>query len=104
MKKIKKVLIALDYDLSAKQVAEQGFSMAKNMGADVILLHVITDMVWPPNKAQSPLLRIKAKPLLSTPLSKIFLDNYVSTATIYSLAWSRSTSRVRSSSNSCLRV
>jgi len=55
MKKIKKVLIALDYDQSAKQVAEQGFSMAKEMGAEVILLHVITDMVYYASTEYSPI-------------------------------------------------
>jgi nucleotide-binding universal stress UspA family protein len=41
--KIKKVLIALDYDESAQKVAEQGFAMAKAMNAKTILLHVISE-------------------------------------------------------------
>jgi nucleotide-binding universal stress UspA family protein len=40
---MKKVLIALDYDPSAQKVAEAGFSMAKAMDAEVILLHIISD-------------------------------------------------------------
>lgn len=40
-----KVLIALDYDPSAQKVAETGHSMSKAMGAEVILLHVISDPV-----------------------------------------------------------
>jgi len=40
---MKKVLIALDYDLSAQKVAEEGFLLAKAMNAEVILLHVISD-------------------------------------------------------------
>jgi len=40
---MKKILIALDYDPTAQKVAETGFSLAKNMGATVILLHVISD-------------------------------------------------------------
>jgi len=40
---MKKVLIALDYDPTAQKVAETGFLLAKNMGATVILLHVISD-------------------------------------------------------------
>ena len=40
---LKKVLIALDYDPTAQKVAETGFSLAKTMGAEVILLHVISD-------------------------------------------------------------
>lgn len=38
---MKKVLIALDYDPSAQKVAEMGFSMAKALKAEVILLHVV---------------------------------------------------------------
>lgn len=41
--KMKKVLIALDYDPTAQKVAEVGFSLAKTMGAEIILLHVISD-------------------------------------------------------------
>jgi len=40
---MKKVLIALDYDPTAQKVAEEGFSLATSMGAEVILLHVLTD-------------------------------------------------------------
>ncbi len=39
--KIKKVLIALDYGPTAQKVAEEGYSFAKSMGAETILLHVI---------------------------------------------------------------
>lgn len=38
---MKKVLIALDYDPTAQKVAEMGFSLAKSLNAEVILLHVI---------------------------------------------------------------
>jgi nucleotide-binding universal stress UspA family protein len=40
---MKKVLIALDFDPTAKKVAETGFSLAKVMGAEVLLLHVVSD-------------------------------------------------------------
>lgn len=40
---MKKVLIALDYGLSAKKIAEQGFELAKSMNAKVTLLHVVAD-------------------------------------------------------------
>jgi nucleotide-binding universal stress UspA family protein len=43
--KMNKVLIALDYDPTARKVAEAGYSMAKSMGAEVILLHVVEDLV-----------------------------------------------------------
>lgn len=41
--KINKVLIALDYDPTSKKVAEEGFSMAQAMGAEITLLHVVVD-------------------------------------------------------------
>lgn len=40
-----KVLIALDYDPSAKNVARVGYQMAESMGAEVFLVHVIEDLV-----------------------------------------------------------
>jgi len=40
---MKKVLIALDYDLTSKKVAEAGFAMAKATGAEVTLLHVMVN-------------------------------------------------------------
>jgi len=43
-KKIKKVLIAMDYDTTSKKVAEEGYSLAKSMNAEAILLHVISEL------------------------------------------------------------
>lgn len=40
---MKKVLIALDYDPTSQKVAEIGYATAKEMNAEVILLHVITE-------------------------------------------------------------
>ena len=39
---MKKILIALDYDPTSQKVAETGFSLAKTMGAEVILMHVMS--------------------------------------------------------------
>ena len=41
--KIKKVLIAMDYDETSQKVAETGFKMATAMNAETILLHVISE-------------------------------------------------------------
>ena len=41
--KLKNVLIALDYDPTAQKVAEVGYAMAKAMGANVTLLHVVVN-------------------------------------------------------------
>ena len=43
-KKIKKVLIAMDYDVTSKKVAEAGYSLAQSMNAETILLHVISEL------------------------------------------------------------
>jgi len=53
---VKKVLIALDYDPTAQKVAEKGFVLAKTMGAEVILLHVITDPVYYASTEYSPIM------------------------------------------------
>ena len=41
-----KVLITLDYDPTARKVAETGFSLAKTMEAEVVLMHVISDPTY----------------------------------------------------------
>jgi nucleotide-binding universal stress UspA family protein len=58
MKKInkRKVLIALDYNPTAKKVAETGFSMAKSMNAEIILLHVISDPIYYSSPEYSPIM------------------------------------------------
>ncbi len=43
---MKKVLIALDYDPTAQKVAEKGYALAKSMGAETTLLHVISDPAY----------------------------------------------------------
>jgi nucleotide-binding universal stress UspA family protein len=54
--KVKKVLIALDYNPTAQKVAEEGFSMAKAMNAEIILLHVISDLVYYSSTEYSPIM------------------------------------------------
>ena len=53
---MKKVLIALDYDHTAQKVAEVGFEFAKSMGAETILLHVISDPVYYSSSEYSPIM------------------------------------------------
>lgn len=53
---MKKILIALDYDPTAQKVAEQGYSMAKAMGAEVILMHVVTDPTYYTSTEYSPIM------------------------------------------------
>lgn len=54
--KINRVLIALDYNPTAQKVAEFGFSMAKSMDAEVILLHVMTDPEFYYTAGYSPIM------------------------------------------------
>jgi len=53
---MKRVLIALDYNQTAQKVAEAGFSMAKSMNAEVILLHIITDPIFYSTAGYSPIM------------------------------------------------
>ncbi|MDI1318177.1 universal stress protein [Flavobacterium sp.] len=43
---MKKVLIALDYGLSAQKIADKGYELAKSMSAKVTLLHVVADETY----------------------------------------------------------
>ena len=54
--KVNKVLIALDYNPTAQKVAEAGFSMAKSMNAEVVLLHVIIDPMFYSSEGYSPIM------------------------------------------------
>jgi nucleotide-binding universal stress UspA family protein len=49
-------LIALDYNPTAQKVAESGFSLAKTIGAKVILLHVISDPMYYYSTEYSPIM------------------------------------------------
>jgi nucleotide-binding universal stress UspA family protein len=51
-----KVLIALDYNPTAQKVAEVGFSMAKAMKAEIILLHVMAEPVYYSSLEYSPIM------------------------------------------------
>lgn len=53
---MKKIVIALDYDPTAQKVAEQGYSLAKAMGAEVILMHVVNDPIYYTTTDFSPIM------------------------------------------------
>ena len=40
---IKKVLIALDYNSNSNEIAKIGHQLAKKIGAETILIHIISD-------------------------------------------------------------
>ena len=53
---MKKVLIAIDYDPTAQKIAEQGYELSKLLGAEVILVHVVTDPVYYSTTDYSPIM------------------------------------------------
>ncbi|MEO5681873.1 MAG: universal stress protein [Chitinophagaceae bacterium] len=53
---MKKVLIALDYNPSAQKIAETGYSLAKSMQAEVVLLHVMADPTYYAAYEYSPIM------------------------------------------------
>ncbi len=52
---MKKVLIALDYDPSAQKVLDSGFSLAKAMKAEIVMLHVIASPTYYSSLEYSPI-------------------------------------------------
>jgi nucleotide-binding universal stress UspA family protein len=53
---MKKILIALDYDRSAQKIAETGYALAKSMGAEVTLVHVVADAAYYSTLEYSPVM------------------------------------------------
>ncbi|MEO9022325.1 MAG: universal stress protein [Ginsengibacter sp.] len=53
---MKKVLIAIDYDSTAHDVAQAGYSLAHSMNAEVTLLHVLADYTYYSSLDYSPVL------------------------------------------------
>jgi len=43
---MKKILIALDFNPTAQKIAEVGYSLAKSLDAEVVLLHVLVDPLY----------------------------------------------------------
>lgn len=54
--KMKRVLIALDYDPSAQKVAETGYSLARSMKAEITLLHIIGEIAYYSSPEYSPIM------------------------------------------------
>ncbi len=53
---MKKVLIAMDYHPTVQKVAETGFALAKAMGAQVTLLHVLSDALYYSSSVYEPVI------------------------------------------------
>lgn len=53
---MKKVLIAIDYNPTAQNIAKKGYDLAKSMNAQVILLHVVADYTYYSSLDYSPIM------------------------------------------------
>lgn len=53
---MKNILIAIDYNPTAQQIAEAGYELAKSMNAQVILLHVVADYTYYSSLDYSPIM------------------------------------------------
>jgi nucleotide-binding universal stress UspA family protein len=80
---IKRVLIALDYDKYATQIAEMGYLIAKAMGAEVVLLHVLVDATYYSSLEYSPMLGMVG--FSSTDFSKVVEEKGLRQGAMYFL-------------------
>ena len=53
---MKKILIAIDYNPTAQDVAKKGYELAKSMNAEVTLLHVVADYTYYSSLDYSPIM------------------------------------------------
>lgn len=53
---MKKVLIAIDYNSTALNIAEKGVELARSMNAQIVLLHVVADYTYYSSLDYSPIL------------------------------------------------
>jgi len=53
---MKKILIAIDYNPTAQNIAQTGYSLAKSMSAEITLLHVVADYTYYSSLDYSPIL------------------------------------------------
>lgn len=53
---MKKVLIAIDYNPTAQDIAKKGYELARSMNAQTILLHVVADYTYYSSLDYSPIM------------------------------------------------
>src|SRR5574338_389133 len=53
---MKKVLIAIDYNPTAQNIAKKGYELARSMNAQTILLHVVADYTYYSSLDYSPIM------------------------------------------------
>lgn len=80
--KIKKVLIALDYNQSAQKVAEMGYEIAHSMGAEITIMHVMVDPIYYSDPEYSPIVGFSGH-IYSTPILLDSLEGLTSVVQIF---------------------
>lgn len=53
---MKKILIAIDYNPTAQDIAKKGYELAQSMNAEIILLHVVLDYTYYSSLDYSPIM------------------------------------------------
>lgn len=53
---MKKILIAIDYNISAQKVAELGHALGKAMHTEILLIHVIEDVMYYSSQSYDPIM------------------------------------------------
>ena len=71
----------MDYDPTAQKVAEAGFSLAKSMKAEVLLLHVLSDVVYYSSLEYSPIMGFSSIDM--GPVLLMDMDNLKKAAHLY---------------------
>jgi nucleotide-binding universal stress UspA family protein len=74
-KLLRKVLIAIDYNASAENVAETGYYLAKIIGAEVFLLHVVANYEHYAPKSHIKIMGFAGYSVLKNSGSNIDLNN-----------------------------
>ena len=73
---MKKILVALDYDPTAQKIAETGYALATAMGAEIVLVHVVSDPVYYATRAYSPIMGFDGY-LETGPIEKDSLESLI---------------------------
>jgi nucleotide-binding universal stress UspA family protein len=74
---MQKILIAVDYSLTAQKVAESGFALAKALDAQIVILHVMAEPSYYATNIYDPIMGFRGfieTTVSSSDVSKILLD------------------------------
>jgi nucleotide-binding universal stress UspA family protein len=74
---MQKILIAVDYSLTAQKVAEKGFALAKALDAQIVMLHVMAEPSYYATNMYDPIMGFGGfiqTTISSSDVSKILLD------------------------------